>query len=91
MLYAVPMVDPIHKGEPMTSRQAARDAEIAEARRQLEWLTTEGGMTLKDVAQAIGSYHATVSRWKHEKYDPTPRSCAYIRRLYEKRRAELNL
>lgn len=53
-----------------------------EALSQIEWLTTEGGLSLSEIGRRIGQSHVQVSRWVNRHNRPTRRSCRDVERLY---------
>lgn len=54
----------------------------AQALEQIEWLTTEGGLSLSEIGRRIDQSHVQVSRWVNRHTRPTRRSCRDIERLY---------
>lgn len=63
----------------------------AQALQQIEWLASEGGLSLSEIGRRIDQSHVQVSRWVNRHTRPTRRSCRDIERLYQEVRRERDL
>lgn len=58
---------------------------------QLQWLTTEGGLSASEVGRRMKTPHSTISRWLRGHYKPVPMACVLINYIYQERRQEKGL
>lgn len=58
---------------------------------QLDWLRTEGGFSIAELARRFRTSPAAISVWVNGHRKPSPMSCERIARLYQDERARRGL
>jgi DNA-binding transcriptional regulator YiaG len=64
------------------SEQTLTVAQI-QALEHLDWLTTDGGLGVTEIARRLELHHPTVSRWKNRVVPPSKMACRLIENLYD--------